>query len=56
MILEKPAPPLASKFGCTAAYEDLVHRLLVKDPGGRLDWDGLHAHPVWRSACVKDVQ
>ena len=32
-------------------FEDLVSRLLVKDPVERIQWDELRNHPFWRTKC-----
>lgn len=46
-VLYTPTPPLK---GCpTKDFEDLVHRLLVKDPAHRIQWKELKEHPFWRS-------
>ena len=48
-IISDPAPPLwgnPSHF-----FEDLVSRLLVKDPVERIQWSELRDHPFWRTKC-----
>ncbi|KAG0627834.1 hypothetical protein M758_2G231400 [Ceratodon purpureus] len=48
-IISDPMPPL---WGDPSPdFEDLVSRLLVKDPVERIQWDELRNHPFWRTRC-----
>jgi serine/threonine-protein kinase ULK4 len=48
-IISDPAPPLWGNP--SRDFEDLVNRLLVKDPIERIQWDELRNHPFWRAKC-----
>ena len=48
MILTDDPPPVDDKKAAVSPeFENLVARLLDKDPTRRLDWDGLLSHPFW---------
>ena len=46
MILGEEPPALNSAV-LTPEFTEMVFSLLHKDPGSRLDWAGLMAHPFW---------
>ncbi len=48
-IISDPMPSLWGKP--SQEFEDLVNRLLVKDPTERLQWAELRDHPFWRTKC-----
>ena len=48
-IISDPMPPLWGNP--SHEFEDLVSRLLVKDPVERIQWDELRNHPFWRTKC-----
>lgn len=48
-IISDPMPPLWGNP--SPEFEDLVSRLLVKDPVERIQWDELRNHPFWRTKC-----
>lgn len=48
-IISDPMPPLWGNP--SHDFEDLVSRLLVKDPVERIQWDELRNHPFWRTKC-----
>lgn len=37
-------------LGASPEFEDLVARLLDKNPATRIGWDGLPGHPFWQAA------
>ena len=44
MILESETPKVE---GFSPDFNDLISRLLVKDPIKRMHWDELKEHPFW---------
>jgi serine/threonine protein kinase len=44
MILEKEVPKVV---GFSNEFNDLIMKLLEKDPIKRMNWDELKAHPFW---------
>ncbi|GJP67465.1 hypothetical protein CLOP_g24285 [Closterium sp. NIES-67] len=46
-ILTEPPPPLPG--APSREFQDLVLRLLDKDPGTRMGWEELREHPFWQS-------
>lgn len=48
-IISDPMPPLWGNP--SHDFEDLVSRLLIKDPVERIQWDELRNHPFWRTKC-----
>ncbi|XP_024394414.1 serine/threonine-protein kinase RUNKEL [Physcomitrium patens] len=48
-IISDPMPPLWGNP--SHEFEDLVSRLLVKDPVERIQWDELRNHSFWRTKC-----
>ena len=48
-IILDPMPPMSGNP--SPEFEDLVSRLLVKDPVERIQWDELRNHPFWRTKC-----
>jgi serine/threonine-protein kinase ULK4 len=48
-IISDSMPPLWGNP--SPEFEDLVSRLLVKDPVERIQWDELRNHPFWRTKC-----
>uniref|UniRef100_A0A7I4CYJ5 Protein kinase domain-containing protein n=1 Tax=Physcomitrium patens TaxID=3218 RepID=A0A7I4CYJ5_PHYPA len=48
-IISDPLPPISGNP--SPDFENLVTRLLVKDPVERIQWDELRNHPFWRTKC-----
>jgi serine/threonine protein kinase len=50
MILEKEVPKV---LGFSNEFNDLLIKLLDKDPIKRMNWDEIKAHPFWTLGSYK---
>ena len=53
ILTEQPPPMPGTPSG---TFQDLVQKLLEKDPGKRIKWDALRAHPFWRVKFKGKIQ
>jgi serine/threonine protein kinase len=47
LIQEIQEAPLPNVDGCSVMFNDLLSRLLEKDPVKRISWEHLRKHPFW---------